>query len=54
MAQVVRNPTDLEDEFLPRMAYFICDNDLLFTELLEQILDNSGVDLIRTRPATPQ
>lgn len=54
MAQVARNLTDFEDGFLQGMEYFICDNDSLFTKEFEQILDDSGVDLIRTRVATPQ
>jgi transposase InsO family protein len=54
MAQVARNLTDFEDGFLSGMEYFVCDNDPLFTKRFEQILDNSDVDLIRTRVATPQ
>ena len=54
MAQVARNLTDFDDGFLQGMEYFVCDNDSLFTQEFEQILDSSDVDLIRTRVATPQ
>lgn len=54
MAQVARNLTDFEDGFLQGIEYFVCDHDPLFTKEFEVILDDSGVDLLRTRVATPQ
>lgn len=54
MAQVARNLTDSDDGFLNEMKYFVCDNDTLFTQEFEALLESSGVDLIRTRVATPE
>lgn len=54
MAQVARNLTDYEDGFLRGTRYFVCDNDVLFTNQFKEILKSSGVELIRTRVATPK
>ena len=52
MGQIARNLIDYEDGFLKGMKYFVCDNDVLFTNEFKEILKNSGVELIRTRVAT--
>lgn len=54
MAQVARNLTDANEGFLTGMEYFVCDNDPLFTNEFEETLNSSGIDLIRTRVATPE
>ncbi len=54
MAQVARNLTDYEDGFLRGKRFFICDNDPLYTEQFETILNSAGIELINTMPYVPE
>src|SRR4030095_3768578 len=54
MCQIARNLTDGEDGFLLRSRYPIHDRDPLFTKGFQEILDSSGVRLVKlpSRSAT--
>jgi len=54
MAQVARNLTDYEDGFLCGKRFFICDNDPLYTQQFETILNSAGIELINTMPYVPE
>jgi transposase InsO family protein len=54
MAQVARNLTDYEDGFLRGKRFFICDNDPLYTQQFETILNSADIELINTMPYVPE
>ena len=54
MAQVARNLTDYEDGFLRGKRFFICDNDPLYTQQFERILNSAGIEISRTMPYVPE
>jgi hypothetical protein len=54
MDQVARNLTDIEDGFLRGKRFFICDNDSLYTQQFETILNSAGIELINTMPYVPE
>jgi len=53
MAQVARNLTDSVDGFLRDMQFLIVDNDVLFTNQLSSILEDAGVQVVRTAIQAP-
>ncbi len=54
MAQVARHLTEADNGFLSDMDYFLCDHDVLYTKEFRKTLDDSGVEVIRTRIGCPQ
>ncbi|MCP3936625.1 MAG: transposase family protein, partial [Actinomycetia bacterium] len=53
MARVALNLTDYLDGFLRDKQYLILDNDSLFTDQFERIIEDSGVKLIHTAIHAP-
>jgi transposase InsO family protein len=53
MCQIARNLTDGEDGFLLRSRYLIHDRDPLFTKGFQEILDSSGVRLVKLPSRSP-
>ena len=53
MAQVARNLTDVEDDFLVDRKYLIHDRDPLFTAEFRETLAASGIESVRLPPRSP-
>ncbi|MFT4840524.1 MAG: putative transposase [Planctomycetota bacterium] len=53
MAQVARNLTDSVDGFLRDMDFLVVDNDVLFTKQFCSILEDAGVQVVRTAIQAP-
>jgi len=53
MKQIARNLTDNEDGFLKGKRYFIHDRDSLFTKEFDEIVESTGVDVVKTVPKSP-
>ena len=53
MEQLARNLTDPVDGCLRRAHYLIHDRDPLYTRVFSEILESSGVQLIRLPPKSP-
>ena len=54
MEQVARHLTDFEDGFLLGKRFFVCDNDPLYTQQFETILNSAGIEIIRIMPNVPE
>ena len=53
MAQVARNLTDAVDGFLTEHRFLICDRDAKFTARFRLMLEDAGLQLIRTPRQAP-
>jgi hypothetical protein len=53
MAQIARNLTDAVDGFLAEHRFLICDHDSKFTARFRLILEDQGVQVIRTPRQAP-
>ena len=53
MKQVARNITDFESGFLKDKRYLIHDRDPLFTKEFDEIVESSGVEIIKMPPFVP-
>ena len=53
MAQVARNLTDAVDGFLADQRFLICDRDAKFTARFRRMLEDAGVQVIRTPRQAP-
>lgn len=54
MEQVARNLTDCVDGFLRNQRFLVLDHDPLYTQAFQKILEDSGVEIIRTQVGCPQ
>ena len=53
MVQIARNLTDTVDGFLASHRFLICDRDAKFTARFRQMLEDAGVQVIRTPRQAP-